>query len=276
MHHILNGELIEESDLSITVRDLGLLRGYAIFDYFITYNKRPFKLEDHIDRLFNSAQAIDLDIPYTKDAIREMIFKIIKENKDLGQLSVKIIVTGGESSDGFFPDQKSNVIILVDPRHIPSKEHYEEGVSIKTDDFVRQIPEAKSNNYIEAIKSVKQAKREGFYDVLYIHNGQVLELTRSNIFTVINNELVTPKTHILEGVTRNILLEILKLNIPVKESDFTLDDLLTSKEAFLTASNSEVMPITQINGKKIGDGKVGKITKEVMKQFREYTESGKW
>lgn len=267
---------MDESEPTISAWDLGLLRGYAVFDFFVTYNKKPFKLDEHIERLSSSAQAINLDIPYPKQEIKDKVFRIINANQNLKELAIKIVVTGGLSSDGFYPDGKSNLIILAEERHTLAQKFYEDGIAIKTDDFIRHLPQAKTNNYIEAIRTVRQARKEGFYDVLYVYEARVLELTRSNIFAVIGNTLLTPKSNILKGITRKVLLEILKLDIPIKESDFNLDQLLGASEAFLTASNSEIMPITKMNNSTIGDGKVGNITKEVMRQFKEYTLSDRW
>jgi branched-subunit amino acid aminotransferase/4-amino-4-deoxychorismate lyase len=123
---------------------------------------------------------------------------------------------------------------------------------------------------------MQQAKKVGAVEPIYYSDAQVFEGSNSNIFAVINGKLSTPASNILKGITRGVLLKILKLNIPLEEKDFTLQEFLTATEAFLTGSGKEITPITAIDGKPLGSGEVGPITKEVMRQFREYTSSDLW
>jgi len=272
--HFLNGKLVKDSELYIPVRDLGYLRGYAVFDFLITYKRRPFMLEKHIDRLFNSATHIGLSIPWSKKQIRSWVMKTLKAS-DPGEKAIKIIVSGGKS-DTLHPPKTPTIIILIDPRHIYSRDHFEKGVSIITVKHNRYLPHAKTNHYIEGVKQVQVAAKSGAIEPVYYDDKQVFEGATCNIFAVIKGKLLTPKSRILPGITRNTLLKHFRSPVPMKIADFSRAELMKASEVFLTASNKEVMPVTKIDGKRVGNGKVGPVTKEAMKQFAEFTESNAW
>jgi branched-subunit amino acid aminotransferase/4-amino-4-deoxychorismate lyase len=156
------------------------------------------------------------------------------------------------------------------------KDYYEKGVGVITVKHERYFPQAKTNNYIEGMKQTQIAKQTGAIEPVYYSDTQVFEACASNIFAVVDNKLITPGTHILPGITRGVLLEILQLDIPIEVRDFTRDELMDATEVFLTASGKEVVPVTVIDGKPVGNGAVGNISKEAMRQFREYTLSGQW
>lgn len=267
--HFLNGKFVKEADLLISPRDLGFTRGYAVFDFLITYNGKIFKLDEHIDRLFNSADLIRLKIPWSKEKIKEFVKKTLDKNPK-GEKTIKIIISGG-ISEFILPENSPTMIIMIDPRHAYPKKLYMKGMAVKTLKFKRDKPVAKTNNYIEAISNLTSGEK--IEDVIYFDDKQVFEATTSNIFAVINHELLTTKSNILPGITRDVLIDILKLNIPLKVRDFNISELRNASEVFLVSSNREIAPVVMIDGKKVGDGKVGKITKEVMRQFNKYTSS---
>ncbi len=144
------------------------------------------------------------------------------------------------------------------------------------DKHTRYAPEAKSNNYIEGVKQAQVAQKTEAIEAVYCSDEQVFEGSSSNIFALIDGKLLTPRSNVLSGITRGVLLEILKLDVPVEMADFPVKQLLAAKEVFLSGSNKEILPITKIDGNYVGDGRVGNITKEVMKQFKEYTLSDRW
>lgn len=271
--HFLNGRFVPEEELLIPVRDLGFLRGYAVFDFLITYPRhRPFQFDAHLDRLFNSASHIGLPIPWSKEQIAKWTLETLEKNTDEKEKAIKIIITGGVSSS-LLPGEPS-IVILVDERHIYSPEHFTKGVGVITHHHLRHLPHAKSNNYIEGVRQAQRAYVTGAIEPIYYNDEQVFEGSTSNIFAVIDGKLVTPKTNILKGITRDVVLNALP--IEAEERDFTKDELMRAGEAFLTASNKEVMPVTSIDGAPVGNGEVGHITQEVMGQFRDYTLSDKW
>lgn len=273
--HFLNGKLVTEENLLIPVRDLGFLRGYAVFDYLVTYNKRPFLLEKHLNRLFNSARLIDLAIPWSKEQVSEWVRETLEANADGDEKGVRIVISGGVSNS-LVPGSTPTICILADSHHPFPKEWYEKGIAIKTVKHTRYEPGSKTNNYIEGVRQAKQATLAGFIEPVYYDDTQVFEGSTSNIFGLIDGVLVTPKTNILPGATRDTVLSHTKISVPVEERDFSREELLRATEVFLTSSNKEVMPVTVIDGKPVGDGTVGAVTKEAMEQFREFIELGKW
>lgn len=274
--HFLNGKLVPEEELMISPRDIGFSRGYAVFDFLKTYtHHRPFKLQEHIDRLFNSANLIGLSLPWNKEEVKGWVLETLDANKNDTEKFIKIIISGGISNT-MLPGNTPTIIILIDDATRYPEARYEKGIGVITVKHERYNPEAKSNNYIEGIKQTQRAKKIEAEEPLYYSNEQIFEGSNSNIFALINGKLLTPSTEILQGITRNILLEILKLNIPIEVKNFTLSDLLSANEAFFTGSGKEISPITSIDGKPLSNGEVGPITKETIRQYREYTSSDLW
>lgn len=274
--HFLNGKLVSEADLTISPRDVGFSRGYAVFDFLKTYaHHRPFRLAEHIDRLFNSARLIHLAIPWSKEEVSAWVLQTLAANRGEEEKFIKIIISGGISNT-LLPASDPTIVILVDPCVIYPKEYYEQGVGVITVKHERYLPDAKTNNYIEGMKQTQIARETGAIEPVYYSATQVFEACASNIFAVIDGKLLTPKTNILPGITRKVLLEILKLDMPIEVRDFTKDELAGATEVFLTASGKEVVPVTMIDGKPVGGGTVGSISNEVMRQFKEYTFSERW
>ena len=272
----MNGKFVSEDDLTVSLRDIGFSRGYAVFDFLKTYpHHRPLRLKERIDRLFNSAELIDLQIPWSKEQIQKWVLETLGMNQSKEEKFIKICISGGISNT-MLPPRNKTIAILIDPATQYPEEHYEKGVGVMTVKYERYNPAAKSNNYIEGVKQTQRAQIMGAVEPVYYSDTQVFEGSNSNIFAVINDEILTPKTNILEGITRSILLEILNVDIPIKIKDFTLEELLQASEAFLTASGKEITPITFVDGKPLGDGVVGTITKNAMNQFKEYTVSNTW
>lgn len=275
--HFLNGKFVGEEELVVPIRDLGFARGYAVFDFLITYQGgKPFFLTRHIERLFDSAKAIGLRMSWTESEVEARVMETLEKNADGGEKAIKIIVSGGVSSSLLPEPNAATLAILVDPLHLFPAEYYEKGISVITDKHTRYTPSAKTNNYIEGVKQVQIAREKGALEPIYYDDSQVFEATSSNVWAVIDGELVTPKTNILEGITREVLLRILKLDIPVRVEDFSIEKLRQASEVFITASNKEVMPVVKIDGVSVGNGTPGPITREVMKQFRVFTESNLW
>jgi branched-chain amino acid aminotransferase len=275
--HFLNGSFVHEDDLKISVRDIGFTRGYAIFDFLITYpTRRPFKLSRHIGRLYNSASLIELSMPWEKTQVRNWVIETLSKNEGADDKGIKILISGGVSNT-LIPDPTTPTIaIVIDPHKPFPKEYYENGVNIITTKHTRYTPDAKTNNYIEAVRQIQAAQKIGAIEPVYYNDLQVFEGSNSNIFALVDGCLITPRSNILGGITREVLLEILKLPVSVEERDFTHADLMVANEVFLTSSNKEVMPVTKIDEKPVGTGRVGNITKEAMKQFRDYTLSNEW
>lgn len=273
--HFLNGSLVSESELLISPRDVGYSRGYGVFDFLRTYMGRPFKLDEHIDRLYSSAKAIGLTISWDRAQVVAWVLKTLAANDDGQEKFIKIILSGG-ASNTMLPAETPTIVIIVDRATQYPEEVYQNGVDVLTVKHSRYSPEAKTNNYIEGVKQMQHDHIRGAAEPLYYSDSQVYEGSNSNLFAVIDGKLVTIRSNILAGITRAVLLDILSLDIPLIVRDFTLDELRSASEVFLSGSGKEIVPVTAIDGAPVGDGKVGTVTREVMRQFRAYTSSGKW
>lgn len=273
--HFLNGQLVTEDKLLISARDLGYSRGYAVFEFMMTYHGRPFLMERYIDRLFRSCESISLSLPWSKGQISDWVLQTLKANEPLeDDVVIRITVSGG-SSETLFPAETPTITIVVDPRFSRPSIEYIDGVRALLHEFERYEPQAKTNNYTEAVRQFRYAPA-GIDEIIYHSGGMVREGTRSNVFAVINGSLFTPKTGVLEGITRDVILNDLSLSVKVEARNISVEELLSASEVFITATAKEIMPITQLNDTLVGDGRVGLVTKEVMAQFRDFTKSDLW
>lgn len=267
---------MSEQELFISPRDLGFSRGYAVFDFLVTYGHEPYMLKKHINRLFRSADAIALTIPWAEEQVCEWILQTLNANKAInGEKVIRVTISGGLSFT-LTPPSFPTIVITIDPMVYCPQQNYVEGVAVNLIEFQRYRPEAKTNNYIEAVRSLRDINLSDIDEIIYHSGGMIREGSRCNVFAVIKGRLLTPKTDILEGVTRGVLLDILKLEIPIVVEDFSVDALLTASEVFITATGKEVMPVTKIDSRVVGDGEVGSITKDVMNQHHAFVYSDLW
>lgn len=268
----LNGKLVPENQAKISVYDLGLVRGYAVFDFLRTYNSRPFYLDDHLKRLLNSAELIGLTHNYTLNSLRKIVLKTLKKN-NLKEANIRIILTGGYSKD-FITPSRPNLIVMITPvKDLPEK-FYKKGGELITKIAERILPQAKTTIYTEFVKFLQLAKKKGAIEVLLLNQEKkILECTTSNFFAVQNKKLITPSLEqILSGITRKVVINLAKkLKIPVIERDIFYNEIKNFAEVFITATNKEILPIVQIDKIKIGNGKVGELTKILMREFRRLT-----
>ena len=189
--HFLNGKFIKEEELLISPRDLGFSRGYAISDFLVTHNLKLFKLEKHVDRLYKSAEIIGLKIPWTKEQVSKWIQETLIKNNSKEEKTVKIFLTGGKSTL-MHQEGDPTIIIIVGPYTRPLDSYYKNGVKAKSVKYERQFPEAKTTNYVEAIKELTKGKSEGITEVIYYNDSQVLEGGGCNIFAVIDAQTCVP------------------------------------------------------------------------------------
>ena len=278
----LNGKLVDKKDAKVSVFDHGFLYGDGVFEGIRAYNCLVFKLKEHIDRLYESAHTIMLDIPLTKKEMIDAVIKTLKANR-LKDAYIRIVVSRGEGDLGLDPRKcKGNetVVIITDKITLYPKKLYEEGMEIITVPTIRNLPEAlnpqiKSLNYLNNILAKIEAINCGYEEALMMdHLGYIAECTGDNIFVVKKGELYTPPQCMgtLRGITRDTVLEIAKkLKIPTHEHVLTRHELYISQECFLTGTAAEIVPVVKIDGRKIGEGRPGKITKLIMKEFRKLT-----
>lgn len=272
--YFLKNDFVEKDKAVISVNDIGLLRAYAVFDYLKTYFGKPFHLRDHINRLFKSADFIGLNIPKSKSEIREIVIELIHINR-FPESSIRIIVTGGESSDGKKKGEP-NLIITCEPRNEIDRSFYEKGVKIKTVQDYREAPVAKTINYTMAIKYLNDFIPKGFFEILYVHNSKITECTSSNIFFIKNRKLITPKDEILPGITRQIVINQSSKFFDIEEKNIFLHEIYDFDEAFITSTDKEILPVISIDNHMFNKGIVGSQTKQVMKIFKDYVDSKIW
>ncbi|MDO8497150.1 MAG: aminotransferase class IV [bacterium] len=273
MLHYLSTKWVEAKDLVIPVNDLSVLRGYGVFDFLRTYNHVPFRLEDHIDRFFNSLDVVGITPHWTKEEIMQKVIEGIEKNKpECKEFNIRIIGTGGVGPDSVTPGVSSLIITYTCAIEYP-KEYYEEGVKVITYSTRRVLAEAKSLNYMMGILALQKAKKEEAVEAIYVdEGGKMYEGTTTNIFVVIDGKLVTPKVDILAGITRKVIFEIAqKEHISIEEKDIYMKGISSFREAFISASNKEIMPVVQIDDTKVAQGEVGHLTKKLMGEFRKIT-----
>ncbi len=268
-----NNTWLDEKNLKISALDLSVMRGFGIFDYLRTYDNKPFRLNDHIDRFFNSAYVLGIKIRLTKSQLKSIVLKGIKKN-NFKETNIRIVASGGVSEDIITPGNPTIMVLFSLALKYP-KQHYLKGVKVITYLHKREFANTKSLNYLTGVMAIQQAKRKNAIEAIYIDDKKrIYEGTTSNFFIVIKNKVITPKKDILSGVTRQVVLEIIrKLKIRIIEKSICFNDLKQSDEAFLTSTNKEIMPVVKVNNLVIGNGKAGSITKKIMDEFKILTKS---
>lgn len=278
----INGKLYEKKDAKISVFDHGLLYGDGVFEGIRSYKRLVFKLKEHIDRLFESAHTIMLDIPLSPQQMIKAIVSTLKANK-LKDAYIRIVVTRGEGDLGLDPRKckgNANVIIITDKIVFYPEKLYKEGLEIITVPTIRNLPEAlnpqiKSLNYLNNILAKIEANNCGYEEAIMLDSmGYVAECTGDNIFIVKGSELYTPPQCMgtLRGITRDTILEIAKKRrVATHEHVLTRHEVYISDEAFLTGTAAEVIPVVKVDGRVIGKGRPGEITLMLMKEFKKLT-----
>ncbi len=274
----INGEFFDKENAKISVYDHGLLYGDGVFEGMRAYSGRVFRLKEHLDRLYESAQAICLAIPMTLNDLANAVNATLVKNQ-FEDAYIRLVVTRGAGALGLDPNKTSNpqVIIIADSISLYPAEFYEKGLSIITASTIRNHPAAlspriKSLNYLNNIMAKIEGLQAGCVEALMLnHKGEVAECTGDNIFIIKNGRLLTPPKDagILEGITRNAVMELAKeANIPVEERAMTRHDIFVADECFLTGSAAEVIPVVKIDSRPIKDGQVGPITKQLLAAFK--------
>ncbi len=274
----INGEIFNPEEAQISIFDRGFLYGDSVYETFPAYNKKPLFLDDHIERLWNSAALLSLELSYSKEEIIKEMNKIIQAT-GLDDIYLRIIITRGESSIGLISDDpENNLIIIAKDLPVNPDWWYEKGVSVYITGILRNDPKAtnsnsKSENYLNNIMAHMDARKHNFYDAVMANKeGHITEGTTNNTWMVKDNTIYTPPltAGLLRGITREKVLEAIKskTQYQVKEANFTTQEFLNADEAFLTSSLRGVVPITQINQNVLGKGP-GKITRDLIEKYQE-------
>jgi branched-chain amino acid aminotransferase len=247
----MNGVILPLADAHLHITDLAFLRGYGIFDFFKSVDGKPIFIEDHLDRFERSLELMGLKIPYTRQHLRDNILKLIQLNEG-NLLGIKLLCTGGYSEDGYAPTAP-NLIMFAKPFTFAA---FDDGLKLMLLEHQRDLHQIKTINYIKPITVLPKLKSLKADDVLYHQNGFVTESSRSNLFIIKNEKVITPKDGVLLGVTRKHILKIAQKAFETEIRSVTLKDLAEADEVFLTGSTKRVAPVIQIDNYHYPIGKV--------------------
>jgi branched-chain amino acid aminotransferase len=274
----LNGDFVTKENAKVSVYDHGFLYGDGIFEGIRIYNGNIFKCKEHLDRLYDSAKSIMLNIPLTYDEMQEALIESVRRN-ELTNGYIRLVVSRGPGDLGLDPRRspKANVVIIVEQLSIYSADAYIDGLKIVSVSTRRNVPDAlnpkiKSLNYLNNILVKIQANLAGVGEALMLNaQGYVAEGSGDNIFIIKNGVLTTPPCYIgaLEGITREAIMVIARgEGYTVKEEPFTLHDVYIADEVFLTGTAAEVIAVREVDARIIGSGKAGPITTHLLQEFR--------
>lgn len=289
MQIYLNGRLVPKEQANISVFDHAFLYGDGVFDTLRTYNKKVFKTDMHITRLYKSAKAIGLTIPLTKEEMKEAIKQTVGAN-DFPESRIRITVSRGEGEIALVAQCKPNIIIIVTELKKADPIIYEEGVSVITVKLERPLPEAKTTNCMMQVVAKEKANMVNAYEALLVNNeNEVTEGATTNAFIVkyadgkinMKNKVITPAKGMLEGVTRYIVVELVKKlqqenividgkNIELELRAIKKEELYAADEVFITSTTPELVPVVIVDDKAIGSKKPGKIWKLLSEEFGKY------
>jgi branched-chain amino acid aminotransferase len=264
----VNGKMIPSSKATIHAYDLGFMRGMAVFDFLKFKNLKAIFLNDHIDRLFNSAKIFGIPTILSKEAYMIAVNALINKNKQING-TVRIILSAGPITEGF-KITEPQIIILVEPYYELPEEYFTNGIKIITLPYERPYADAKHTNYLTAGINDTKKKKAKAVEILYIDEKSfVREPSTSNICMIKHGTLFAPKTNVLKGVTLiHVLKCAKKLGIKSVVKDFKLKDLLNADEVFITATNKDVLPVVKVDSKIIANGKPGEVTKRLLITYR--------
>jgi len=258
-----NGKLLPPGEINIPVNDLQIQRGYGIFDFFRTRNGLLPWLDDYLQRLTNSIQLSGIETDMEEDQLKTIIHEM-QEHNGMENGAFKIILTGGSSDNLESANEQANVLIMNIPWNSPPPESFENGVNLISDTFIRPNPEIKTLNYFNSLRQEKKLKQYQAVDVLY-HTNLITEASRASIFFVKGSQVITPASNILKGITRKRLLSQFK---EIHEVDIETGQLYDFDEVFISSTSRDVTPVVSIEGKKIGNGKPGPVSREIQTAFR--------
>lgn len=262
-----NNQFIEVEKAVLPISDLSIQRGYGVFDFFRTINYEPLFIDDYLDRFFYSAAGLHLSPTQTKDEIKAIIYQLLNENR-VPDCGIKLILTGGCTTDGYSIGTTPNLIIT--QQQIPPIKQaiYETGIKVITYEHQRELPHIKSINYLMGVWLQQKVKEQQATDVLYHMQDIVSEFPRANVFMITyDNKIVTPATNILQGITRKKVLQLAATRYEVEERDINLLEIKNAAEVFMTSTTKRILPINQVDDTIIGDGKAGPITSLLHQAF---------
>lgn len=267
LYVIFNGKLIPENDAKLSITDLAIVRGYGIFDFFKTVNGIPIFLEDNLDRFYQSANLMDLPVNYSRDELKAQITTLMEANM-IPDSGIKILLTGGYSSDGYS---------IAEPNLIISQQALKRNLALESTGlkllpfhYHRPFSLVKSIDYVMGIQALKVAKSQGADDVVYIQNGLISECPRANFFLVSQDgKLLTASEDVLQGITRKKIIELAKTIMVVEVRNISVEDIASASEAFISSTTKNITPVTALLGYKEFDTEAGPVTKRLQELLQE-------
>jgi branched-chain amino acid aminotransferase len=277
----IDGKFYSEGNAKVSVFDHGLLYGDGVFEGIRYYNSRVFRLEEHLERLWDSARSICLEIPMTRQEMTEALLETIRQNH-LRDGYIRLIVTRGVGNLGLNPEQCKNpsVIIIAATIALYHEDFYRRGLNIVTVATRRSNPASlnpavKSLNYLNNVMARIEANLAGADEALMLNDaGNIAECTADNVFIIKHGQIFTPPitAGALRGITRSVIFDIAgEFDLKVMEVDFTRHDIFVADECFLTGTAAEIVPVVKADGRPIGNGTPGPITTRIIARFREMT-----
>ncbi len=266
----LNGAVIPVAEAAISPFDIGLLRGYAVFDLLRTVHGRPFLLAEHLQRLRDSAEQLNLTVPVTDEEIAVAVDELLARNGH-EEATVRLVLTGGVSPDGLGFDPNTPTFYILTHELVPPPDSlYEQGGKLLTHKHTREVPKAKTTNYLTMLRHKPRLAEEGALDLLYHDGGRVHEAASASFYVVRGGTiLVPPQADVLWGTIGSYVLELARESYGVEVRGFTLEEALEADEAFLTSTTRGIVPIVALDDRPIGDGAVGPVTRSLMARYHE-------
>jgi branched-chain amino acid aminotransferase len=257
-HQYFNGDIIDIDSPVFKTNDLGLLRGYGLFDYFRTYNGVPFRWDDYWQRFENSARLLKLELPFSKQETEKALADLHAMSGEQ-EVAFRFVLTGGYAPDSVHVVQP-NFLIRTEPLPQDNPAGRLKGIKVLPYEYVRDLPEVKTTNYVHMVLMADELKRQQAADLLFHKDGEVSELTRSNVFIFSGDKLITSDRNILNGITRRVVMELAKPHFDIEVRPVSYKEVITADEAFTTSTTKWVMPVVQIGDVPVGNGLAGKRT----------------
>jgi branched-chain amino acid aminotransferase len=267
-YQYFNGEILPLDTTIYKSNDLGLLRGYGLFDYFRTYNGIPFRWDDYWQRFENSARLLKLKVPISKEPVEKILADLFAMSGE-PEVAFRFVLTGGYAPDSVHVIAP-NFLIRTEPLPADNPAGRLKGIKVLPFEYVRDLPEIKSTNYIHMVRMADEMRNHQASDLLYHQHGEVSELTRSNIFLFRGDTLITSNQNILNGVTRRVVMELAARHFEIQVRPVSLDETLAASEVFTTSTTKWVMPVVAIGDHAIGPSVAGKNTLFLQQLFEQY------
>ncbi|WP_342086739.1 aminotransferase class IV [Dyadobacter sp. OTU695] len=266
-YQYFNGEIVPLDQPVFQTNDLGLLRGYGLFDFFRTYNGVPFRWDDYWQRFENSARLLKMPVPVTQGETEKILADLHSMSGE-AEVAFRFVLTGGYAPDSVHVVQP-NLLIRTEALPQDNPAGRLKGIKVLPYEYVRDLPEVKTTNYVHMVLMADELKRQQAADLLFHKDGEVSELTRSNLFAFKGDKLITSDRNILNGVTRRVVIELAKADFDVEIRPVSYQEVMTADEVFTTSTTKWVMPVVQIGDQPVANGLAGQRTLHLQHQFEE-------